>query len=178
MRRTLALAALAAIVSAPGIAAAQTAPCLTPGEVTALSTYALPGAIGSAARTCAPTLPADAFLPTRGAEMATRYEPGKQRAWPAARAAFLKMSQSTSPEAAMLFATMPDDSLRPLADAALAGIVSSKLKPEACPTLDRALALLSPLPAENTAELIALAVGLGSKAGEARLGKFSICKAS
>jgi len=52
------------------------------------------------------------------------------------------------------------------------------VKPDACPSIDRVFALLSPLPAENTAELIALAVGLGSKAGEARLGRFSICKAS
>jgi hypothetical protein len=86
------------------------------------------------------------------------------------------MSMATNPDAAQLFATLPDDSLQPLADAALSGIVSAKIKPESCPVIDRALSLLAPLPAENTAELIALAVGLGAKAGEPRFGKFALCK--
>jgi hypothetical protein len=178
MIRRLALPVLAVALAVPQVALAADLPCLTPAEVTALSTYALPGAIASAGKTCAPALPTTAWLPAHGAELAARYDPGKQRAWPAAKAAFLKMSQATSPEAAVLFATMPDDSLRPMADAALSGIIASKVKPDACPSIDRVFALLSPLPAENTAELIALAVGLGSKAGEARLGRFSICKAS
>jgi hypothetical protein len=37
--------------------------------------------------------------------------------------------------------------------------------------------LLSPLPAESTAEVIGLAAGLGARAGQARLGKLAICKA-
>lgn len=178
MIRKVALPLFAALLAAPQIALAAEPPCLTAGEVTALSTYALPSAIGSAARTCSPSLPADAWLPSHGQQLAERYAPGKARAWPAARAAFLRMSQATNPEAAALFAALPDENLRPVADAALAGIVAAKVKPETCPTLDRVFYLLAPLPAENTAELIALAVGLGSKAGEARLGKFAICKAS
>lgn len=178
MIRSLALPLLAATLAAPQVALAAEPPCLSAAEATALSTYALPSAIGSAARTCAPLLPAGAWLPAHGEELAGRYAPGKARAWPAAKAAFLRLSLATNPDAASLFATLPDESLRPVADAALAGIVASKVKPETCPVLDRAFALLSPLPAENTAELIALAVGLGSRSGEARLGKFAICKAS
>ena len=178
MSRTLSLALSAALLSLPQLAAAAEAPCLTPAEVSALSSYALPSAISSATRTCAVSLPAGAWLPAHGNDLAARYAPIKDRAWPTARAAFLRMSSATSPEAATLFSTLPDESLRPMADAALAGIVASKVKPETCPTLDRAFYLLAPLPAENTAELIALAVGIGSKAGEPRLGKFSICKAS
>ena len=72
---------------------------------------------------------------------------------------------------------LPDDSLRQMADAALTGIAASKIKPGSCHTIDRMIALLAPLPAANTAELIGVLAGLGSKTGEARIGKFSLCKA-
>jgi hypothetical protein len=172
------LAPLIALLSlaAPQLAQAAEPVCLTPREVTAVSTYALPSAIGGVTRNCAASLPAGAWLPQNGAALAQRYTAGKTSAWPEARAAFLKMSMATNPDAAQLFATLPDDSLQPLADAALSGIVSAKIKPESCPVIDRALSLLAPLPAENTAELIALAVGLGAKAGEPRFGKFALCK--
>jgi len=178
MIRRLALLLAAPALAAPQIAAAADLPCLTQGEVTALSTYALPSAIGSATRTCAVSLPPSAWLTHNGTDLAARYAAGKQRSWPAAKAAFLRMSSAANPDAAQIFSVMPDESLMSMADAALAGIVASKLKPDSCPTVDRVLSLLAPLPAENTAELIALMVGLGSKAGEARLGKFAICKAS
>lgn len=175
--RRLAPAFLLFALAAPQVAQAADPVCLTPREVTALSTYALPSAIGGVTRNCAASLPADAWLPRNGAALAQRYGEGKARAWPDAKAAFLKMSAATNPEATLLFTSLPDDSLQPLADAALSGIVAGKIKPESCPAIDRALSLLAPLPAENTAELIALAVGIGAKAGEPRLGKFAICKA-
>ena len=43
--------------------------------------------------------------------------------------------------------------------------------------VDRIARLLSPLPPENAAELIGVAVGLGSKTGAAKVGKVSICEA-
>ncbi len=175
--RSYALPLLAGLLALPQVAAAAEPPCLTQGEVTALATYALPSLIGSASRTCAASLPAGAWLPVNGSALAARYGEGKARAWPPAKAAFLRLSAASNPEAASLFTALPDSSLMPVADAALAGIIAAKLKPDACPTIDRALALIAPLPAENAAELIAIAAGIGAKAGEARLGKFAICKA-
>jgi len=166
----------AALLLVPQAAMAADEVCLTPREFTALSTYALPSVIGGTSRACAALLPPDSFLRRSGDEFAARYARGKAAAWPEARAAFLKMSAAKDPGAAQLFTAMPDDALQQVADAALAGIVASKVKPDSCATIDRALALLSPLPPENTAELIALAAGLGSKSGEAKLGKFAICK--
>ena len=166
----------AALLMIPQAAMAADEVCLTPREFAALSAYALPSVIGGTSRACAAQLPADAFLRRSGDELAARYARGKAAAWPEARAAFLKMSAAKDPGAAQLFTAMPDDALQQVADAALAGIVASKVKPDSCATIDRALALLSPLPPENTAELIALAAGLGSKSGEAKLGKFAICK--
>lgn len=179
MRLALLLPAIAALV--PGLARAAEPVCLTPREFTALSTYALPSVIDGTTRACTPHLPATAYLPRKGAELAGRYAAGKSAAWPTAKDAFLKMSSATNREAADLFASMPDDALRPLADAALAGIVSAKLKPDSCATVDRVVALVSPLPPESAAELIALATGLAAKAGNGedgpRFGKIALCKA-
>lgn len=176
--RRLTVPLISLLLAVPQLARAAEPLCLTPREFTALSTYALPSVIGGTARTCSASLPPTAFLPRHGSELAQRYAAGKAKAWPGARAAFLKMSGATNPEAAELFATMPDDSLQPVADAALTGIVAARLKPESCPAVDRVLALLSPLPAENAAELIALATGLAANAGAdgPRFGKFAICK--
>ncbi|MBC2666439.1 hypothetical protein H7F51_12995 [Novosphingobium flavum] len=176
MRRFIIPLALFAL-TVPQVAAAAEPPCLTTGEFTALTTYALPSAIGSVTRGCTASLPTSAWLPRNGPALAQRYAAGKVDAWPAAKAAFIKLSEATNPEAAQLFVAMPDESLMPLADAALAGIISAKVKPDSCPVIDRALSLLAPLPAENTAGLIALAVGLGAKTSEPRLGKIAICKA-
>ncbi|MFC3174318.1 hypothetical protein ACFOD9_08645 [Novosphingobium bradum] len=167
----------AALLAAPQLAAAAEPVCLTPREFTALSTYALPSVIGGTARACTAQLPENAFLRRNGDELASRYAQGKGRAWPEARAAFLKMSGSKDPAAAQMFTAMPDDALQQVADAALTGIVAGQVKPGSCAAIDRVVALLSPLPAENTAELIALAAGLGARTGEARLGRFALCKA-
>lgn len=171
------LAAAAALLAAPQVAAAAEPVCLTAREFTALSTYALPSVIGGTARACSAALPASAFLRRSGGELAARYGAGRDRAWPEAKAAFLKMTAERDPGAVQLFAGMPDDSLQQIADAAFAGIVAGQVKPDSCATIDRVVALLAPLPAENTAELIALAAGLGARSGAARTGKFALCKA-
>ena len=178
MPRLIALAAAVMTLVVPQVAMAATEPpCLTANEFTALATYALPGAIDGTARTCAPALPADAYLRTHGSELSARYAAGRDQAWPQAKAAFLKMSSASDADTAKLLGTLPDDSLRQMADAALTGIAASKIKPGSCHTIDRMIALLAPLPAANTAELIGVLAGLGSKTGEARIGKFSLCKA-
>jgi len=173
----LSLVAAALLLTAPQVAMAAETVCLTPREFTAMSTYALPSVIDGAAKACAPMLPDTAFLRRSGADLAARYAVGKERAWPEARAAFLKMSMGKDPGAGQLLGMIPDDSLQDMADAAFVGIVAGQVKPSSCATIDRVVALLSPLPAENTAELIALAAGLGAKSGEAKVGKFALCKA-
>ena len=183
--RVVALLCSAVLLAAPTLTVALTAaqppasaaPCLTAREFTALSIYALPSMIAGTTRTCSAVLPAGAFLRSGGDQLAQRYAGSRDRTWPEARAAFLKMTAAKDPDAARLLGGMPDDTLRQLADAAVSGIVSGQIKPASCPTIDRVLALLAPLPAENTGELIAVAVGLGSKAGQPRLGAVTICKA-
>lgn len=174
MRRLLALAAALAS-TAPGIAAAAEPPCLTPAEFTSLSNYALPSLIDGTTQRCSPVLPADAFLRRKGADLTTRYASLKSSAWPGAKAAFLKVGATGNGDTANLIRGLPDSSLQPMADAFIAGMVSQRLPTERCATVDRLIGLLSPLPPENTAELIALAVGLGARSGRAKFGSLSIC---
>lgn len=169
---------IAALVLALTPVAAQAAapPCLTPSEFTALSSYALPSIITGTTERCAATLPADAWLRRNGSQLATRYAAGKPAAWPSAKAAFFKIGgASANADATNLLKTLPDSSLQPMVDALISGMVGQQLPPDRCGAINRLVQLLAPLPPENTAELIALAAGLGARSGRAKLGGFSLC---
>lgn len=176
--RNLATLGCAALLTAPGIAAAaeSAAPCLTPAEFTSLSSYALPSVITGVAQQCTQTLPGEAYLTRSGSQLAQRYAARKAASWPGAKAAFMKFSGSNA-EAAQLFKAMPDESLQPLLDGIITSMIATKLPTTQCATIDRFVSLLAPLPPENTAELIALAAGLGARSGKARVGQFSLCTA-
>jgi hypothetical protein len=176
MRRFQCVAA-AALLTLPGVAQAAEPPCLTSGEFTALSTYALPSVIRGTTQRCAPALPSDSFLRQDGEKLAARYAASKDQAWPAAKAAFLKLGTAKDARASEIFKSMSDDALRPLVDGLVTGVVVQQLPVNRCSTVDRLFMLLSPLPAENTAGLIGLAAGLGARGGKARVGDFSLCDA-
>lgn len=171
-------AALAAVLTVmPGLAHAAQAPCLTASEFTTLSTYALPSLIGGTAQRCSASLPADSFLKINGTGLANRYAAVKPAVWPGAKAAFFKLSSGAGPDAAEMLKSLPDQTVQAMVDGFVAGRLTSGIPVERCGLIDRLLRLLSPLPPESTAEIIGLAVGLGSKAGNPQLGKIAICKA-
>ena len=167
----------ATLIALPGIAQAAEVPCLTSTEFASLSSYALPSVIRGTAQTCAAVLPGDAFLRKGSDQLANRYDASKIASWPGAKAAFLKIGGSTNPQAADLFKIMPDETLQPMLDSLIQGMVGQQLPTDRCTAVDRLVLLLSPLPAASTAELIGLAAGLGAKGGKARIGQFSICTA-
>lgn len=176
--RALALIATATLALTPIAAQAAEPPCLTAAEFSALSSYALPSIITGTADRCAATLPASAWLRRNGSELATRYAVAKPAAWPAAKAAFLKLGgSSANAEAANLLRSLPDTSLQPMFDTLIAGMIGQQLPTERCGMVDRVVRLLAPLPPENTAELIAVLVGIGAKSGRAKVGSFSLCPA-
>lgn len=175
--RKSAKAAMLALVLLPGMARAAEPPCLSAGEFSSLAGYALPSVIGGTVQRCAASLPADAFLKRSGSQLAERYAAGKAGAWPGAKAAFLKLGASGNGEAQQAMRSLPDTTLQLMFDGLIEGMVGQNLPTERCGTVDRVVRLLSPLPAENTAELIALAAGLGAKSGKAKVGAFSLCPA-
>lgn len=170
------LAAAAALVLAitPGIAAAAEPVCLTKREATSLIAYALPQAISGATKRCETTLPADSYLRLHGAELAARYGTQQDRYWPQAKPAILKAVSAKGGGTADLARSLPDESLRQLANTFVEGFVSQRIATKSCDKLDAAIDLLSPLPPENTAGLIALTIEVASTT-EPKLGNVTLC---
>lgn len=178
MRIFTTLAALSLTIMPIAVQAASAPPCLTPAEFTALSSYALPSIITGASERCAAALPADAWLRRNGGQLAARYAESKPLAWPGAKAAFLKLGGGmANAEATNMLKSLPDSALQTMTDALISGMVSQRLPTDRCVSVDRLVRLLSPLPPESTAELIALAAGLGAKTGQAKIGAMAICPA-
>lgn len=176
MHRFTAIAA-ALLAAAPTLAQAAEPPCLSPAEFTSLAEYALPSVISGTSQRCSATLAPGAYLRRDGQQLAQRYAEHKPAAWPGAKAAFLKLSTTGNADANNLIRTLPDASLQQMLGSLMEGLVAQQIPLERCGAIDRVIGLLAPLPAQNTAELIALAVGLGAKTGHARLGAISICAA-
>lgn len=176
MRRMIASLAVA-LATLPGMAQAAEPPCLTATEFTALASYALPSVITGATQRCAATLPSNAWLVRNGSQLSARYAAGKSAAWPGAKAAFMKTGSSGGAEANNLIKTLPDTTLQAMLDGLVEGMIGQQLPTTRCVAVDRVVRLLAPLPPENTAELIALAAGLGAKTGGAKAGGFRLCPA-
>jgi hypothetical protein len=176
MRKAVQLIALA-LIAAPGVAQAAEPPCLTAREFTDLSSYALPSIITGTVERCSASLGPSAFLKRDGGALASRYAAAKPAAWPGAKSAFFKLSGGANSDAGSLFRNMPDNKLQPMVDSLVEGLIAQQVPAERCRTIDTAVRLLAPLPPQNTAELIALAVGLGSRGGGGKLGKLTLCPA-
>ncbi|MBB4856786.1 hypothetical protein HNO88_000083 [Novosphingobium chloroacetimidivorans] len=174
--RNLAIFGAAALAALPGMAHAA-APCLTPAEASSLAAYALPAAITGTTKRCTPTLAPGAFLRKGGAELAGRYAARKAQNWPLAKAAFFKIGGGSKDQSSDLLKQLPDPSLQQMLDAIIEGMVAQEIPTEKCGEIDRIVGLLAPLPAQNTADLIAVVVGLAGKSGKAKSDKFAICKA-
>jgi hypothetical protein len=172
---TVLAAALLAVL--PTLAQAAESPCLSPAEFTSLADYALPSIISGTSQRCSASLGPQAWLPRNGTQLVQRYAERRPAAWPGAKAAFLKLSATTNTDANNLIRTMPDASLQQLLDGLMTGLIAQQVPVDRCGAIDRLISLLSPLPAASTAEIIALAVGLGAKAGRTKLGSIAICEA-
>jgi hypothetical protein len=165
MRKIFKLGAVLALVSSPATAMAQgQESCLTDAESRALFAFMIPEALGGVVRTCKPSLPATAFLATRGEETLVRYRAASTGSWPGARAAFLKRSDTK--DDAKVISGMSDAALQPFVSEALAGFVAKDVKAADCPRIDRFVAALAPMPPENVAELITALVGLVESKGK------------
>jgi hypothetical protein len=177
MRRLIAAAA-ALLATIPGTAQAAEPPCLSSAEFASLASYALPSIISGTTQRCASTLGTSSFLRSSGAQLSGRYAERKASAWPGAKAAFLKLSATGNQDANKLIAGMPDTSLQQMLDGMMEGMIGQQIPLERCGTIDNVVRLLAPLPPQNTAELIALAVGLGAQTGRAKVGAIRLCPAA
>lgn len=134
------------------LAAPAQRPCLTGAEAESLATVALPDIIRQTGATCAGQLPAASLLRRPSSAMLTRYDAEAERAWPAARAALVKLS---APEAEALLGSQ---FARPLLSTLVTPLIVGRIAVRDCGTIDRLVTLLEPLPPRNTAGVIVTAL--------------------
>lgn len=142
-----ALLALLAVAAQPA-----ERPCLTAPEAEALATVALPDIIRQAGIACAGQVPATSLLRRPSSAMLTRYDAEADRAWPAARAAIVKLSDPAAD------ALLGSQFARPLLSTLVAPLIVGRIAVKDCPTLDRLMTLLEPLPPRNVAGVIVTAL--------------------
>lgn len=166
--------AAAACVALFQVQAAQAQQCLTEREMSGLAAFALPSVMSGTMKTCRPHLAAGGFFAAEGESLLQRYAAGKAAAWPAARAAFLKLGGKQG-DMQDTIARLPDEALQPFAEAIVADMVGTSIKPAQCGTIERAARLLAPLPPENTAQLIAFIVAAVNKPKPGKKADIPIC---
>jgi hypothetical protein len=126
---------------------AQT-PCLTSNEAEAITLVAFPDVIRETGRVCR-MLPASSIVRQNGGAFLTKYQNEADRAWPAAQSAIAKLSD---PRVSMLL--LQSDYARPLITAILAPQIVGRVQASDCPTIDRIVTLLAPLPPRNVAGVV------------------------
>ncbi|KUR71444.1 hypothetical protein AQZ52_12475 [Novosphingobium fuchskuhlense] len=158
----MALGSAIAALGMAEVAAAQGHVCLSEREVTSLVTYALPVVMDSTMKTCRPQLSPQGWFATQGPGLVQRYATRKTAAWPEARAALIKLGGNDD-KLKSLVSTLSDEALQPFAEGMVSAVVTKGIKPGQCKAIERATRLLSPLPPENTAELVTFMLVLADK---------------
>ncbi|MCW1383505.1 hypothetical protein OLX02_11810 [Novosphingobium sp. KCTC 2891] len=179
MRKNLRKLALgAALLGMTGAQAAQAQNCLTQPELTAMVTYALPVVMDSAIKTCRPNLSAQGYFATQGPALVERYSVRKPGSWPMAKAALLKIGDGRDDRMKDTIAMLPDSALQPFAEAMVAQMVTEGIKADQCVAIERATRLLSPLPPENTAELLTFILAMADKPKPGKKSDLPLCPAN
>jgi hypothetical protein len=130
-------------------AAAEAKPCLTETEAQSLITAVLPDVFQQIGRTCSSVLPEKATLRGGLPPLVARYQASADLAWPQALTALGKMGGKE-------VAGVDPRLLRPMMGPMMASAIAEGIKPADCPTIDRAVELMSPLPPANAAGLVVL----------------------
>jgi hypothetical protein len=163
--KTLATLAVAtALIAAP--AAAQR-PCLSDDEAQTLALIALPEIMRETGRVCADRLPTASLIRREGGPLLGKYQAAADRAWPAARAAIVKLSD---PAVDLL---LQSDYARPVLTSVIAPYIVGRIELADCATIDRLVTDLEPLPARNTADAIVTVLRY-LKESKARGGKVAV----
>jgi hypothetical protein len=136
---------LAALSFSIAAAAAPVLPDMSGDEAAALAVYAVPDLISATRQTCADRLSPSGFLARHGDALAERYADEQDAVWPQARAALFKFASEKAGDKLQPFATLPDKTIRPLADALIQQEVARKIHPDSCRNIERMAQAISPL---------------------------------
>jgi hypothetical protein len=169
MSRSALLSAALLVIGAAPAASAQTAACIPQREAEALILTLGPTLVDATVTTCTPALPASSYLRRSGAALSAKFAGHSDASWPLAREALRKIVGPSG-------APMLDSELaRSVLPAMVAPLLSQEIKAKDCPTIDRLLGLLDPLPARNTAALLVTVMQLAQADQRVRPGQPQIC---
>lgn len=161
-RVTIIAAALALALPAAAQAAAPMLPDMSGDEAAALAVYAVPGVIAAARQTCARRLSPDGFLARHGDALASRYAAQQNLAWPRARVALFKIAAGKAGDQLKEFANLPDNAVRPLADALILQEASVRIDPGSCVNIERLAEALSPLEPAQAGRILGVLFDIAS----------------
>lgn len=147
------VAAATLLLAGSGAASAQVTAqvCVNSADATALATAFLPELLSALAVRCGAALPPDANLRGNLPGLVNRYRAESDQAYPRAAGAIGRIA---SPQVAGLGPEL----LRPLVASLIVPLAVGAINAGDCPRIDRAISLLSPLPARNIAGLAVLAL--------------------
>ncbi len=152
----LAAAALATLAVAGAAQAAPKLPDMSGDEAAALAVYAVPDLIAASKQTCAGRLSPDGFLARRGDALAQRYAAEQNAVWPQARAALLKFAAGKAGDQLKPLTTLPDETVRPLADALIQQEVAQQIHPGSCRNIERLAQAISPLEPGQAGQILSV----------------------
>lgn len=147
LHRAVLAIAVATLGAGSAVAAGPAARCLTQEDAQAVTLVALPAIVRDAGRVCV-ALPATSLLRREKSPFLTKYDAAANAAWPAARRALAALSD---PATELL---LMNDYARPLLTSLIAPQITGRLQASDCPTLDRLVTLVEPLPPTNTAGIV------------------------
>lgn len=157
MKAGTALICLMALAFAAPVAAAP-ADHLSEQDATVLARYAMPQAFLALQQRCQGVLGKDAYMFSHGNKVEAKLKKGSEGSWSAARDVLIRMAAKGNPQVGELLTRLPRDSLQPYVEEYVAGQVDSHVPASKCERIDRVLALLDPLPANNLAQLAAMSL--------------------
>jgi len=159
--------ALWAGMIATGAQAADAAPCVTEAEAQSVLLVLAPDAIRAVAQKCS-SLPETATLRGGLAKFLEPYDAAATSAWPQAGPVLSKIA---GPE----MKGIDPATMKPMLGAMVGAMAADKVKPADCPTIERVMTYIAPLPPANVAGLAAFAAASSSKSGKSPL---PICPAA
>jgi hypothetical protein len=155
--------AIAALLAAAPATAAPPA-CLTAEEVEHITLFVIPPVFDALTEQCRASLPPNAYLLNAGPSLSQRLATGRTAHWERARAAFARASGEEK------MASFEADTASSFIRDTMKAKGGQAMKAKDCLTVDRALGLLAPLPPENIAGLLTLALETSAR-DDAKAGK-------
>lgn len=152
----IAVAATATLTLGAAAQAAPKLPDMSGDEAAALAVYSVPDLIAATKQTCSGRLSSNGFLAMRGDLLAQRYAAQQNAVWPQARAALFKFAATKAGDQLKNFTTLPDNAIRPLADALIQQEVALKIHPSSCRNVERLMEAVSPLEPEQAGTILSV----------------------